>query len=131
VHDLVREGATVFLSSHVLAEVERLCHRIALIRRGRLVEVQSLDELQRRATRRVIVDFSRPVAAPDYSRPGALVVQCEPTRWVLDISGPMGAFVSELAGLPVADLQVKAFTLRDYILEHYADATSNASLTRQ
>jgi ABC-2 type transport system ATP-binding protein len=125
VHDLVREGTTVFLSSHVLGEVDRLCHRIALIRRGRLVEVQALDELRRRATRRVTVEFAQPVDPIGYLGSSARLVQAEPRRWVLDIGGPLGPFVSTLAGLPVTDLHVKPFTLQDYILEHYADVDAN------
>jgi ABC-2 type transport system ATP-binding protein len=127
VHDLVREGTTVFLSSHVLGEVDRLCDRIALIRRGRLVEVQALDELRRRATRRVIVEFAQPVDRIGYLGSSAVLVQCEPKRWVLEIRGPLGPIVSALAGLPVMDLTVKPFTLQDYILEHYADADAHAN----
>src|SRR5262249_8514217 len=126
VHDLIREGATVFLSSHVLGEVDRMCDRIALIRRGRLVEVQALDELRNRATRRVIVEFSRPVEPLGYLRSSALTVACGSRRWVLEVQGPLGPLMSELAGLPVTDLHVKPFTLQDYILEHYADADRRA-----
>jgi ABC-2 type transport system ATP-binding protein len=122
VHELVRDGrTTVFLSSHVLAEVDRVCDRIALIRRGRLVEVQALDELRRRAARRVIVEFSQPVDPFVYQLPGVTMVTCEPRRWVLDVRGPLGPVVSRLGGLPMADLHVMPFALQDYILEHYAD----------
>jgi len=123
--EIKREGrATVFLSSHVLAEVERVCDRIALIRRGRLVEVQDLDDLRRGAARRVIVEFSRPVDGDRTVPAGVVMVAREPRRWVLEVRGPLGPMVSQLGELPVADLQVEPFTLQDYILERYADRRS-------
>jgi len=127
VHELVRDGrTTVFLSSHVLAEVDRVCDRIALIRRGRLVEVQSLDELHRHAARRVIVGFSQAVDPLVYVPPGVTTVSSEPRRWVLDVRGPLGPVVSRLGGLPMADLHVIPFTLQDYLLERYADDDQRA-----
>jgi ABC-2 type transport system ATP-binding protein len=122
VQELTRDGrTTVFLSSHVLAEVDRVCDRIALIRRGRLVEVQALDELRRRAGRRVTVDLARPVEPRGDWPAGVVSIACEPRRWQLDVRGPLGPLLAHLRDLPVADLQVKPFTLQDYVLEHYAD----------
>ena len=56
-------GASVFLSSHVLSEVDRLADRVAILDAGRLVVVDDVDGLRERATRRVELDF--PVAPPD------------------------------------------------------------------
>jgi ABC-2 type transport system ATP-binding protein len=126
VRELVREGTTVFLSSHVLSEVDRICDRIALIRRGRLVEVQALDELRRRAARRVTIDFNRPVEPFGHWPAGVTIVASEPRRLVLDVRGPLGPLMSQLRDLPIADLQVQPFTLQDYVLEHYADDERHA-----
>jgi ABC-2 type transport system ATP-binding protein len=126
VHDLVRDGTTVFLSSHVLAEVDRVCDRIALIRRGRLVEVQALEDLRQRAARRVTVEFNRPVEPFGYWPPSVLFVAYQPWEWTLDVRGPLGPLLLQLRDLPVADLQVKPFTLQDYVLEHYTDDDRHA-----
>ena len=62
--ELARAGrTTIFLSSHVLSEVDRVCDRIALIRNGRLVAVRTMSELRLETPRRVTVLFSRPVDA--------------------------------------------------------------------
>jgi len=121
VREIQRDGTTVFLSSHVLAEVERVCDRIALIRRGRLVEVQSLDELRRRAARRVIIDFAQPVNGHQPMPVGVAVIAREPRRWVLEVHGPLGSTIAQLSALPIADLQIEPFTLQDYILERYGE----------
>ena len=62
---LVREererGCAVFLSSHELDEVERVCDRVGIIRGGRLIAVERVSELLGRAQRRVSVEFAEPV----------------------------------------------------------------------
>jgi ABC-2 type transport system ATP-binding protein len=134
--ELERSGrTTVFLSSHVLSEVERTCTRIALIRRGRLAGVRTLAELRASSPRRVTVTFSRPVAPPaeahDPGNPaeaglytvgnpaeaGLYIVTRGPTEWVIDVVGPLGPLVASLATLPVADLHVAPFALEKTVLE--------------
>lgn len=55
------EGRTVFLSSHVLPEVERVADRVAIIRRGHLVAVDDVAEIKRRAVRKLILRFAEPI----------------------------------------------------------------------
>lgn len=122
IDELTRSGrATVFLSSHVLSEVERVCHRIGLIRSGRLVAVRTLSELRAAAPRRLTVLFSQPVNGHLPMVPDVVLVSREPTRWVIDAHGPLGALVSSLAGLPVADINLAPFTLEDALLRHFAE----------
>ncbi|WP_298254589.1 ABC transporter ATP-binding protein [uncultured Arthrobacter sp.] len=66
-HEMLREvraaGRTVFLSSHTLSEVERVADRVGIIRRGKLVVVERVDELKRKAIRRLDFEFDQPVPA--------------------------------------------------------------------
>jgi ABC-2 type transport system ATP-binding protein len=55
------QGRAVFMSSHVLAEVEHVADRVGILRAGRLVAVEDIDTLRRRAVRRVEIRFDRPV----------------------------------------------------------------------
>ena len=115
VDEIARAGqSTMFLSSHILSEVDRMCQRIGLIRNGRLVAVRTLSEIRAGAPRRVTVTFSKPVctAPPD----GFAVLSREPQRWVLEIEGPLGLLLSSMSTLPVADLDVAPFTLEETIL---------------
>ena len=109
------EGTTVFLSSHVLSEVERVCQRVALVRAGRLVSVRALDELRNASPRRVTVFFSRPVTAQPPVGPDTVVITSEPQRWVLEIGGPLGACLASLAPLPVADISIARLTVEEEI----------------
>lgn len=56
--ELNQKGATVFFSTHVLEEIERICHRVAMIKEGRLIHVGPVDELPGRDMRMVIIRFS-------------------------------------------------------------------------
>src|SRR5205807_410027 len=62
--DAKQRGKTVIMSSHVLSEVERVCDRVALLRKGELVLLAGLEAIRRLTARRVRVSFSREVLAP-------------------------------------------------------------------
>jgi ABC-2 type transport system ATP-binding protein len=122
IDELARGGrTTIFLSSHVLSEVERVCHRIALVRAGRLVAVRTLSEVRRATPRRVTVRFTQPVAADIALPPGAQCVLQEPQRWVIDVAGPLGPLLPQIAALNAADIDVAPFALEDAILHLLGD----------
>ncbi len=122
--EMSRAGRTVFMSSHVLAEVERVCGRIALIREGELVLVSGVDELRKRAPRRVRASFDRDVAYDGARLPaGYEALDIQPRGWTLRVHGPLGPLARALAGLPVEDLQVQEPRLEDVLLEYYRAET--------
>lgn len=116
IDELTRSGrTTVFLSSHILSEVDRVCQRIGLIRNGRLIAVRSLSELRAVRPRRLTVTFTCPVGVELLFPDGVVVVLLEPQRWVLDVHGHMGRLITMLAGLPVQDIDHVPFTLEDAV----------------
>ena len=122
IDELAREGrTTIFLSSHVLSEVDRVCQRIGLIHNGRLAAVKSLAELRASTLRHVVITFTRPVDAV-LLPPGVRLIEREPRRWVVEVNGALGPFVSATAGLPIDDIQQAAFTLEDVVLRLFAEA---------
>ena len=122
VHELKTEGqTTIFLSSHVLSEVERLCDRVGIIRRGCLVRETSIADLRRETPRRVRVLFDGPAPTPPASLATALRRQ-DTHRWDLEWRGPLGEALEALRGLDVADIEIEPFRLEDYVLKIYSDA---------
>jgi ABC-2 type transport system ATP-binding protein len=119
---LKRDGATtIFLSSHVLAEVEATCDRVGLIRGGRMVATGTIEDLKRNATRRVTVDLREPAARPFPSLQGVTIVSSASRQWVLDVQGPLGPVLEALSAFPVYDVQVDSFTLEDFVARYYED----------
>lgn len=91
VRETVESGATVFLSSHILAEVELMADRVGIVVNGRLAVVDSVDRLRERAARRVELDFL--AAPPDLSSaPGVQrweVRGATASCWVTGNAGPL------------------------------------------
>ncbi len=118
--DVRRRETTVFLSSHVLSEVDRVCDRIAVLRTGELVLEAPVEQVRRMAPRLVRIVFREPVAAPPAGWPGFIeIVGVSPDQWSLRVRGSIGPVVESLAGLPVADLDVREPRLEDVVLHYY------------
>jgi ABC-2 type transport system ATP-binding protein len=122
--DVKRGGATVFMSSHVLTEVERICDRIALLRKGEMVLLSSVRESRRLAPRRVRVLFSENVSAPSELPPGHELTEQTPRQWRLAVAGPLGPLLTQLAGLPVQDMEIEEARLEDVVLRYYREEAS-------
>jgi ABC-2 type transport system ATP-binding protein len=119
-----RGGATIFMSSHVLSEVERVCDRIALLRKGEMVLLCSVRESRRLAPRRVHVFFSENVTANPELPPGHSLLERTPRMWRLTVAGPLGPLLALLKGLPVEDVDLEDSRLEDVVLSYYRDEVS-------
>jgi ABC-2 type transport system ATP-binding protein len=120
--DVKKRGRTVFMSSHLLPEVGRVCDRIALLRKGELVFFSTVEECLTLVARRVRVSFSAEVTlAPDLPQ-GIDVVDAAPRQWNLKVDGPLGPLLKAISALPVRDLEVEEPRLEDVVLEYYRKA---------
>jgi len=118
---LKKDGATtILLSSHVLTEVEAICDRIGLVRGGRMVATGTIDDLKRKAARRVTVELREPVSASRLHLAGVAIVSSTDRQWVLEVQGPLGPVLQALSAFPIHDLHVEAFKLEDFVARHYA-----------
>jgi ABC-2 type transport system ATP-binding protein len=118
-----QRGKTVFMSSHVLSEVERVCDRIALLRKGELVLLSDLAAISRLIARRVRVLFSRDVTAPSVLPAGHEILEITPRAWRIEVTGALGPLLAALAALPVEDLEVREARLEDVVLKYYREGT--------
>lgn len=111
-------GKTVFLSSHVLSEVEKVCHRVAIVRGGALVALESLDALKQKRPRRLIValDQAEPPALP-----GARLLSQDAGRFVYLVEGAIRAVLRALAEMPVEDVVFPEPDLEDVFMAYYQE----------
>ena len=116
--DVKKRGRTVFMSSHVLSEVDRACDRIALVRKGEIVLLATVEETRKLAARHVRVTFSEDVNVAPVSE----AVEVRPRLWNLKIEGPLGPLLRQLAALPVHDIEVAEPKLEDVIMKYYRGA---------
>jgi ABC-2 type transport system ATP-binding protein len=122
--DSKRRGKTVFMSSHVLSEVGRVCDRIALLRKGELALLCGVEESRKLAARRVRVVFAGKVNGEHVLPLGVEVVEKSPLVWNVKIEGPLGPLLTAISGLPVKDLEVAEPRLEDIVMQYYRDSAA-------
>jgi ABC-2 type transport system ATP-binding protein len=123
-YELVREareeGRTVFLSSHILSEVERTCDRVAIIRDGKLVKVDSVEGLRDLAHHEVELRFADGVPADAFaSLPGVSDVKVGEHTLRLRVSGPITPVVQAAAQYELLDFVSREPTLEETFLAQY------------
>jgi ABC-2 type transport system ATP-binding protein len=112
-------GATVFLSSHVLSEVQRLCRRVAIVKEGRLVACEDIATLRQKHLRNVAVTATRPFSPSDFPSGAASEFGREGDTTRFLYAGDGNALVRELARFDVQDLLVEEPTLEEIFLHFY------------
>ncbi|MBZ5552062.1 MAG: ABC transporter ATP-binding protein [Acidobacteriia bacterium] len=117
-------GRTIFMSSHVLSEVEHVCNRIALLRKGELVLLSTVEDIRGLAPRRVRVFFSEEVKLEQDLPPGHEAVEINPRMWSLRVEGPLGPLLKRLSGLPVRDIEFEERRLEDVLIPYYREGAS-------
>ncbi len=114
------QGRTVFLSSHELDEVQRVADRVAIIKDGRIVVVDSVDELRRGAPRTVDFVFTRPVDPGVFSAvEGLQVLEVDDRRIRVALSGPIGPLLRVAADLEPVDMTARHADLDELFLTYY------------
>jgi ABC-2 type transport system ATP-binding protein len=124
-HEVVAEqrdrGVTVFLSSHMLDEVERLCDRVGIIREGRLIDVEPVSALTGRSYRLVTVEFAEPVDPTEFEPlPGVSELAVDGSRMTFMAAGALDPIVKAIARHPVRDLELAHPSLEEIFLTFYA-----------
>lgn len=114
-----KQGATVFMSSHNLAEVERVCDRVAIIRQGQLVAVERIADLKDKHIHRIQVTFDQSTQPEAVAMDGVTIEAAAERAITLKVKGDLPPLLSKLAKLPVKTLDVKSADLEDIFLTYY------------
>ena len=124
-------GKTIFMSSHIMSEVEKVCHRIAVIRNGELVTVEEVETLREKAGQRVTVEFGDPVTEEELTRiPGVSMVKKSNGHYQFNVSGSMDPLIKALSRHEVIRLQVEEAPLEEVFLKFYEEPEKTTTVTR-
>lgn len=115
------QGMTIFLSSHVLSEIQRYCSRAAIIREGRIIASGSMDELSKTSAKRVTVHGTFDSADLQGIR---ALSQAEDTSSFL-YQGDINKLLSALSCHPIQDLSIAEPDLEEIFLHYYTDGGEN------
>ncbi len=124
-------GKTIFMSSHIMSDVEKVCHRVAVIRKGELVTVETVEALREKAGQRVTVEFGDSVAPEELARiPGVSMVQQHNAQYQFNISGSMDALIKALSRHNVVRLNAEEAPLEEVFLKFYEEPEKTTVETR-
>jgi ABC-2 type transport system ATP-binding protein len=118
---LRREGRTIFFSSHVLPEVERVCDRVAIIRGGRLLALQHVSDLLAHRRRRVTLRWRG--AAPDLAAvPGVADIERDGATLRASLEGDVLPFIRAIASPSLEDVTIEPASLEEVFLDYYTES---------
>ncbi|MBS1871125.1 MAG: ABC transporter ATP-binding protein [Actinobacteria bacterium] len=118
VREAKARGQTVFLSSHILSEVEAVCDRVGILRAGRLVDQGTLEQLRHLSAHTVEVTFDGP-APPLPPLAGVSASPAGASALRLEVTGDLRPLLAALSELPVAALTSREPSLEEIFLHHY------------
>lgn len=121
--DLIREenerGVTVLFSSHILAEVQRMCHRVAIIKDGTIAAIQNMEELRSNACKRVMV-FTRDGTCRPEALPGAADIQRSGNECTFLYRGDCDTLLATLAKWRPVNVDIGEPSLEELFLHYYS-----------
>jgi ABC-2 type transport system ATP-binding protein len=119
--NLKAEGRTIFFSSHILSEVERVCDRVAIVRAGRLVALGETVGLLARRKRNILMRFTGPRPRLD-TVTGITNVEQRDGYLTCRLEGSVRPFLAAIADAAVVDLTIEPARLEEAFLEFYDQA---------
>lgn len=127
VKEAKKTGTTVFLSSHVMSEVEHVCDRVAIIRGGKLVSVEKLAKLHEQALRHVEIEFVKKTPAGIFKAIDSVTdVRRDGHHLHCNVRGSMDAVIKELAGYDVKNIISEHASLEELFYTLYGDDDATA-----
>ena len=124
-------GKTIFMSSHIMSDVEKVCHRVAVIRQGELVTVEEVETLREKAGQRVTVEFGDAVTEEELAHiPGVSMVRQTNRHYQFNMSGSMDPLIKALSRHEVIRLQAEEAPLEEVFLKFYEEPEKTTTVTR-
>ncbi len=115
-----QRGKTIFMSSHIMSDVEKVCRRIAVIRQGEIVAIEEVEKLRQKAGQRVTVEFGDAVSTGELEHmPGVSNVTSHNHAYHFNASGSMDALIKALSRHEVLRLQAEEAPLEEVFLKFY------------
>ncbi|MGH7599793.1 MAG: ABC transporter ATP-binding protein [bacterium] len=120
IRELAGRGTTIFFSSHILSEVENLCQRVAILRTGELIALESIAKLREKMVRRMTIRFAGTVS-PLENLPGIVRAETRDDVLTLFVSGDINPLVRQLANHQIEHLVFPEPELEDIFAHYYND----------
>jgi ABC-2 type transport system ATP-binding protein len=117
---LQKQGSTIFMSSHNLPEVERICERVAIIKKGKLVALEHIEDLKRKAIYEITIYFAENFNESDFNLPNIKIVNKLDNSLMMTAKGDLSQFFKILSTYKLKDVNINRASLDQIFLEHYS-----------
>lgn len=117
--ELREKGTTIFMSSHNLGEVERICTRVGIIKEGKMVAIESVKKLKQKMIYSVQIFSQKPIDKERLAVKGVEITKEFPRGVMLTVRGDINPLIERLNGLPLEDIEIKHASLEEIFLEYY------------
>jgi len=114
-------GTTTFLSTHILEEAQRICDRVGIIKNGKLIRIEDIDDFKKKNIRDIIIETSTSIPLSDLRISGVSKVERTTSGYKLTTSGPNGAIIKSLAKFNIDDLKVSEPSLEEIFMRFYKE----------
>jgi ABC-2 type transport system ATP-binding protein len=114
-------GKTVFMSSHILAEVEMICDRVAIIRKGQLVVVEDIRMLQEKTGKVLEVEFRDPSDIDEFKFEGVSDIHQDDGRLILTIHENLDSIIEAVSNHRILNMSLKTYSLEQLFLKYYTE----------
>jgi len=115
-----RRGAAVLMSSHILGEVQRLCTRVAIIKDGRIIELEKITSLKKNAYMRFIIETENTLPAEFFALPGVGDLSVDANTHNFMYKGDVNDIIARLQGIRLASIRVSEPDLEEIFLHYYS-----------
>ncbi len=121
-------GKTIFMSSHIMSDIEKVCQRVAIIRQGEVVTIEEVEKLRQKAGQRVTVEFGDTVSMEELTQiPGVSNITRQNSAYHFIVIGSMDNLVKALSRYKVLRLQAEEAPLEEVFLKFYENPQREAS----
>jgi ABC-2 type transport system ATP-binding protein len=122
VQERARQGTTIFMSSHVLSEVEKVCNRVAIIKEGKIATEEKVEDLRKKSGSVVQVKFAETISPEAFRMPGVKVPTQQNGYLRMTVTGNMEGLLAEIARHRVEDISIHQMTLEEIFMHYYEEA---------
>ncbi|WP_391559400.1 ATP-binding cassette domain-containing protein [Robertmurraya sp.] len=114
-----KKGATILFSSHILSEVQKLCDRVAIIKEGEIVKVETMSALTENSYKKFRLEAVNQVTSEVFQLDGVTDIKVKEKTVSFIYKGNMNAIISKIAEIPLQNLWVEEPTLEEIFMHYY------------
>jgi len=114
-----KKGTTIFFSSHILSEVQRICDRVAIIKEGKILKVEQIDTLRATRYKKFMVEFKNADEVNELDMPGITKIEKKNNHFEFLYAGDVNTILRKLAQMNISNLLIEEPSLEEVFIHYY------------